>query len=131
MHAGRRHRTGELLSYVGLEARVRRNHPLRSIRAIVNEALSALEWHFAALYSPNGRPSIPPEQLLRAMLLQAFYSIRSEWTAGIRPVVPVVRRGSASTMRPGIIRYSRRTATGCWRATSRRSSSLRCWHNPR
>ena len=71
-------RTGELFSYVDLEARVRRDHPLRRIRGIVNEALSALERDFAALYSPIGRPSIPPEKLLRAMLLQAFYSIRSE-----------------------------------------------------
>ncbi|MEI9414036.1 IS5 family transposase [Mesorhizobium sp. Cs1321R2N1] len=71
-------RTGELFSYVDLEARVRRDHPLRTIRAIVTEALSALERDFAALYSPIGRPSIPPERLLRAMLLQAFYSIRSE-----------------------------------------------------
>src|SRR6187455_2465132 len=71
-------RTGELFSYVNLEARVRRDHPLRAIRSIVNEALSALEREFAALYSPIGRPSIPPEKLLRAMLLQAFYSIRSE-----------------------------------------------------
>ena len=54
------------------------SHPLRAIRAIVNEALTALEREFAALYSPIGRPSIPPEKLLRAMLLQAFYSIRSE-----------------------------------------------------
>jgi transposase len=71
-------RTGELFSYVDLEARVRRDHPLRAIRVIVNEALSALEREFTALYSPIGRPSIPPEKLLRAMLLQAFYSIRSE-----------------------------------------------------
>ena len=70
--------TGELFSYVDLEARVRRDHPLRAIRVIVNEALAALERDFAALYSPIGRPSIPPEKLLRAMLLQAFYSIRSE-----------------------------------------------------
>ena len=61
-----------------LEARVRCDHPLRAIRTIVNEALGALEREFAALYSPLGRPSIPPEKLLRAMLLQAFYSIRSE-----------------------------------------------------
>ncbi len=71
-------RTGELFSYVDLEARVRRDHPLRAIRMIVNEALDALKGEFAALYSPIGRPSIPPEKLLRAMLLQAFYSIRSE-----------------------------------------------------
>ena len=75
---GEDERSGELFSYVDLEARVRRNHPLRAIRLIVNEALFALEQEFAALYSPIGRPSIPPEKLLRAMLLQAFYSIRSE-----------------------------------------------------
>jgi len=71
-------RTGELFSYVDLEDRVRREHPLRAIRLIVNEALGSLEGEFAALYSPIGRPSIAPEKLLRAMLLQAFYSIRSE-----------------------------------------------------
>ena len=71
-------RSGELFSYVDLEARVRSDHPLRAIRSIVNEALAALERDFAALYSSMGRPSIPPEKLLRAMLLQAFYSIRSE-----------------------------------------------------
>jgi len=71
-------RCGELFSYVDLEERVRADHPLRVIRSIVNEALSALEREFAALYAPIGRPSIPPEKLLRAMLLQAFYSIRSE-----------------------------------------------------
>ena len=76
-------RTGELFSYVDLEARVRRDHPLRTIRAIVNEALSALERDLAALYSPIGRPSIPPEKLLRAMVLQASYSIRSERQASV------------------------------------------------
>ncbi|WP_141385425.1 transposase, partial [Nitrobacter winogradskyi] len=70
--------TGELFSYVDLEARVRRDHPLCAIRVIVNESLVALEREFAALYSPLGWPSIPPEKLLRTMLLQAFYSIRSE-----------------------------------------------------
>src|ERR671911_2303786 len=70
--------TGELFSYVDLEARVRADHPLRPIRTIVNEALAALEGEFAPLYAQVGRPSIPPEKLLRAMLLQAFYSIRSE-----------------------------------------------------
>src|SRR5580704_10709594 len=71
-------RSGLLFSYVDLEGRVRGSHPLRAIRLIVNEALSVLTARFEALYSPFGRPSIPPEQLLRAMLLQAFYSIRSE-----------------------------------------------------
>ena len=71
-------RSGALFSYVDLEARVRADHPLRVIRAIVNEALADLEGDFAALYARTGRPSIAPEKLLRAMLLQAFYSIRSE-----------------------------------------------------
>lgn len=71
-------RSGELFSYVDLEVRVRRDHPLRVILSIVNAALRELQREFTALYSSLGRPSIAPEQLLRAMLLQAFYSIRSE-----------------------------------------------------
>ena len=71
-------RSGSLFSYVDLEARVRRDHPLRAIREITNEALVSLTADFDGLYSPLGRPSVPPEQLLRAMLLQAFYGIRSE-----------------------------------------------------
>jgi transposase len=71
-------RTGTLFSYVDLERRVRANHPLRTIRAVVDEALATMGPDFAGLYSRVGRPSIAPEKLLRAMLLQAFYSIRSE-----------------------------------------------------
>ena len=75
---GSDNRTGELFGYVDREARVRRDHPVRAILKIVNEALSALEREFTGFYSPIGRPSIPPEKLLRAMLLRAFYLIRSE-----------------------------------------------------
>jgi len=71
-------RSGELFSYVDLEKRVRQDHPLRAIRSLTETALEALSGDFAALYSGVGRPSIPPEKLLRAMLLQAFYSVRSE-----------------------------------------------------
>jgi transposase len=72
-------RSGSLFSYVDLEARVRADHPLRVIRTIVDAALGDLNAEFAALYPPRlGRPSIPPERLLRGMLLQAFYGIRSE-----------------------------------------------------
>jgi transposase len=71
-------RSGSLFSYVDLEARVGKDHPIGIIRGVVNEALAALAGEFSALYSRSGRPSIPPEKLLRAMLLQAFYSIRSE-----------------------------------------------------
>lgn len=71
-------RTGSLFSYVDLEVRVRGDHPLRAIRGIVNAALSDLSRAFDELYTDFGRPSIAPEKLLRAMLLQAFYGIRSE-----------------------------------------------------
>jgi len=71
-------RTGSLFSYVNLEARVRRDHPLRAIREVADAAFSDLSRTFTALYTDFGRPSIAPEKLLRAMLLQAFYGIRSE-----------------------------------------------------
>jgi transposase len=71
-------RTGSLFTLVDLEARVRGDHPLRAIRRIADVALGSLTGEFSRLYSGMGRPSIPPEMLLRAMLLQAFYSIRSE-----------------------------------------------------
>jgi transposase len=71
-------RAGELFSYVDLEQRVRSDHPLRAIRALTDTALESLSGDFEALYSGLGRPSIAPAMLLRAMLLQAFYSVRSE-----------------------------------------------------
>src|SRR5438105_7927767 len=71
-------RTEALFSYVSCERRVPMDHPLRAIRKIVNEALTALSPQFEKLYAQSGRPSIPPEKLLRALLLQAFYSGRSE-----------------------------------------------------
>ena len=70
---GSDNRTGSLFTLVDLEARVRRDHPLRPIRRIADEALGSLTAEFSRLYSGMGRPSIPPEMLLRAMLLQAFY----------------------------------------------------------
>src|ERR1700759_4954030 len=70
--------TGSLFSYVDLESRIPDRHPLRLIRELVNEALSSLNGRFDELYSRDGRPSIPPERLLRATLLQLLYTIRSE-----------------------------------------------------
>jgi transposase len=76
---GEDRRSGQLFSYVNMEARIAADHPLRMIRALVNEALGKLDADFAALYPEGaGRPSVAPERLLRAMLLQAVYSIRSE-----------------------------------------------------
>jgi transposase len=94
---------GGLFSYISPEARVPRDHPLRKIRELVRDVLSDLNRTFGRLYSNEGRPSIPPEQLLSALLLQVFYGIRSErqlmeqldynllyrWFVGLAPDDPV------------------------------------------
>ena len=67
-----------LFSYVRLEERIPLDHPLRAIRSLVDEVLDQMSGRFEQLYSRMGRPSIPPEHLLRATLVQAFYSVRSE-----------------------------------------------------
>ena len=67
-----------MFSYVDLESRIPKGHPIRKLRRIVDEALSQLEPVFDEMYSERGRPSIPPEQLLRALLLQILFSVRSE-----------------------------------------------------
>jgi transposase len=92
-----------LFSYLSLEERVPERHPLRNIRELVRAVLVDMTKDFAALYSDEGRPSIPPEQLLSALLLQAFYGLRSErqlmeqldynllfrWFVGLSPDAPV------------------------------------------
>jgi transposase len=70
--------TGHLFSYLSPEARVPADHPLRSVREMTDAALATLSRAFDRLYSETGRPSIPPEQLLRALLIQVLYTIRSE-----------------------------------------------------
>src|SRR3984893_3753228 len=94
---------GEVFSYVPLENRIPRDHPLRRIRPMVDRGLHEMWTHFEALYARRGRPSIAPERLLRALLLQALYSIRSEtqlmeqldynllyrWFVGLNPDDPV------------------------------------------
>ncbi|MEZ5842119.1 MAG: transposase, partial [Hyphomicrobiaceae bacterium] len=67
-----------LFSYVSAEQRVPPDHPLRAIRRLVDEVLREMSPEFDGLYAAVGRPSVPPERLLRAQLLQIFYSIRSE-----------------------------------------------------
>jgi len=67
-----------MFSYVSAEQRVPKDHPLRAIRALVDDVLHDMSREFDRLYARVGRPSIPPERLLRAQLLQIFYSIRSE-----------------------------------------------------
>ncbi len=94
---------GKLFSYVSSDSRVPAAHPLRKIRALVRDVLAELSRSFARLYAQEGRPSVPPEQLLSALLLQAFYGIRSErqlmeqldynllyrWFVGLSPDDPV------------------------------------------
>ena len=75
---GEDHRAENFFSYLRLEDRVAADHPLRAIREIVDTALAQLARAFSKLYARDGRPSIPPERLLRALLLQAFYTVRSE-----------------------------------------------------
>lgn len=94
---------GRLFSYISPEARVPANHPLRKIGELVREVLRELNCNLSKLYASEGRPSIPPEQLLCALLLQVFYGIRSErqlmeqldynllyrWFVGLSPDDPV------------------------------------------
>jgi transposase len=70
--------SGHLFSYLSPEQRVPADHPLRAIRQMTDEALRQLSPQFEAIYATSGRPSVPPEQLLRALLLQALYTVRSE-----------------------------------------------------
>ena len=75
---GEDHQQFGVFSYVSLEERVPPEHPLRPIRKAVDEVFRGMNQEFAGLYAKSGRPSIPPERLLRALLLQIFYSVRSE-----------------------------------------------------
>ncbi len=67
-----------MFSYVSLEQRVPQDHPLREIRKLTDQVLRLLSAEFDTLYAESGRPSIAPEYVLRALLLQVFYSVRSE-----------------------------------------------------
>jgi transposase len=94
---------GGLFSYISPEARVPASHPLRKVRMLVREVLKELSRSFAKLYASEGRPSVPPEQLLSALLIQVFYGIRSErqlieqldynllyrWFVGLAPDDPI------------------------------------------
>ncbi len=106
-----------MFSYVSLEQRVPFDHPLRAIRTLVDSVLREMSPEFDRLYSRIGRPSVPPERLLRAILLQAFYTIRSErllmeqldynllfrWFVGLTVDEPVWDHSSFSTNRDRLI----------------------------
>ena len=69
-------RQGNVFSYISIEQRVPKDHPLRSLRELVDEVLKEMSPRFSRIYSSSGRPSIAPEKLLRALLLQVLYSVR-------------------------------------------------------
>jgi transposase len=112
------HQQSHMFSYLSPEARVSKDHPLRAIRSMVDEVLRELSAQFDGMYAREGRPSIAPEKLLRAQLLQLLYSIRSErllmeeidysilfrWFVGLNLDEEVWAR-----------RCSPRTGTDCWR----------------
>jgi transposase len=100
---GQQERSGSLFSYVSIEERIPAHHPLRRVRHLAYQALDRLNPTFCQLYASEGRPSVPPEHLLLASLLQAFYGIRSErllleqlhynllfrWFVGLSPDDPI------------------------------------------
>src|SRR5258705_11947254 len=102
--------TNHMFSYLSPEQRVRPDHPLRAIRRMTDEVFATLSPQFTKMYSAIGRPSIPPEQLLRALLIQSLYTVRSErllmeeidysvlyrWFVGLSLEAPI---GSATTFR--------------------------------
>src|SRR5664279_468999 len=108
-----------MFSYMTLEERVPTGHPLRNVRELTREVFRAMDRDFRKLYAHEGRPSIPPEQLLSALLLQVFYGVRSErllmeqmdynllfrWFVGLPP-----------TARRGTRRRLQRTASDCRKA---------------
>jgi len=75
---GADHQQSGMFSYISAERRVPKDHPLRAIRIMVDAALQDSSWRFDAVYANSGRPSIAPEKLLRALLLQVLYTVRSE-----------------------------------------------------
>ena len=126
---GEDQRSEGFFSYVRLESRIPTDHPLRAIRELVDAALQELSRSFDRLYSRDGRPSIPPERLLRALLLQAFYTVRSE--RQLMEQLDLIccsagSSGSRRTMPYGMRRCSARTGIGCSMAILRTSFSSPC-----
>ena len=109
-----------LFSYVSLESRIPDHHPIRKIRAVVDKALAEMAPEFDAMYAASGRPSIPPEQLIRALLLQIFFTIRSErqlverldydlmfrWFVGLGMDDPVWNHSTFSKNRDRLMRHN-------------------------
>jgi transposase len=124
------HQQADMFSYLSPEARVRKDHPLRAVRSMTDEILSNMSPLFDAMYAEVGRPSIPPEKLLRAQLLQMFFSVRSERILMEEIDYSILYRwfvGLNLDERFGMQRRLRRTATDCWKRWWLRSFWLRWW----
>ena len=125
---GRQDPQVSMLTFVDLETRIPLDHPLRIIKALADEALADLSPLFDAMYAELGRPSIPPERLLKALLLISLYSVLSEYAFCeelnyhllFRWFWGWIRSSAASTRR-----RSRRTASACWSTRWRASASMR------
>ena len=116
---------GGLFSYIAPDKRVPATHPLRKVRELVRDVLSDLNRSLGRLYASEGRPSIPPEQLLSALLLQVFYGIRSERQLMEQLDYNLLYRWFVDcrrTIRSGTRPPSPRTGSGCRTATCSRSS---------
>src|SRR5258706_441925 len=113
-----------IFSYISPEKRVPVDHPLRPIRKMVDEILKEMSPQFQKLYSDVGRPSIAPERLLRSLLLQIFYSVRSERMLIEQLQYNLLFRWFLGmeiwTKRDGITRCSARIGGVCWTRRSRR-----------
>ena len=114
-------------SYVRLDERISADHPLRAIRDLIDEALRSCRPPSGILYAREGRRSIPPERLLRALLLQAaLHTVRSErqsdGAARLQSIVAAVSSGCRPTIQCGMRRSSARIGTGCSTAILRASS---------
>ena len=138
---------GAMWSYVPMERRIPADHPLRAMRPLVDAVLRELSPRFAELYSRVGRPSIPPEKLLRALLLQVLYTIRSErqlmeqldynllfrWFVGLEMDDPVWNATIFTKNRERLLarRWRAPSSTGWWRRRGAGAALRRALHRRR
>ena len=123
-----------MFSYLSPEGRVPAEHPLRPVRRLVDRVLARLNGRFEQMYAASGRPSIAPEKLLRALLLQILYSVRSERQLMEQLDYNLLFRwfvGMNMDEEVWVPTVFTRIATACWRGMWPRDFSTKCWRRPR